>query len=292
SEQIDLCLETVYNYKEEKKMLDLKRIRINTEEVKEALSKRNEDYPIDEVLGLDKKRRELLTEVENMKARQNEVSKEIPKLKKEGKDASDVIKEMKNLSDNIKELDGEVKDIDKSLKELLLGIPNTPDGSVVEGVSDEDNIEIRKFGTPREFDFEPKAHWDLGTDLNILDFDKASKITGARFTVFKGLGARLERALISFMLDIHTSEHGYTEILTPFMVNRDSMIGTGQLPKFVDDMFHLPGKDYFLIPTAEVPLTNLHRDDILSHEVLPILYTGYTPCFRQEAGAAGRDTRG
>ncbi|HLR21713.1 MAG TPA: serine--tRNA ligase [Tissierellaceae bacterium] len=273
-------------------MLDLKRIRINTEEVKEALSKRNEDYPIDEVLGLDKKRRELLTEVENMKARQNEVSKEIPKLKKEGKDASDVIKEMKNLSDNIKELDGEVKDIDKSLKELLLGIPNTPDGSVVEGVSDEDNIEIRKFGTPREFDFEPKAHWDLGTDLNILDFDKASKITGARFTVFKGLGARLERALISFMLDIHTSEHGYTEILTPFMVNRDSMIGTGQLPKFVDDMFHLPGKDYFLIPTAEVPLTNLHRDDILSHEVLPILYTGYTPCFRQEAGAAGRDTRG
>src|SRR5699024_2811567 len=234
----------------------------------------------------------LLTEVENMKARQNEVSKEIPKLKKEGKDASDVIKEMKNLSDNIKELDGEVKDIDKSLKELLLGIPNTPDGSVVEGVSDEDNIEIRKFGTPREFDFEPKAHWDLGTDLNILDFDKASKITGARFTVFKGLGARLERALISFMLDIHTSEHGYTEILTPFMVNRDSMIGTGQLPKFVDDMFHLPGKDYFLIPTAEVPLTNLHRDDILSHEVLPILYTGYTPCFRQEAGAAGRDTRG
>jgi len=273
-------------------MLDLKRIRINTEEVKEALSKRNEDYPIDEVLGLDKKRRELLTEVENMKARQNEVSKEIPKLKKEGKDASDVIKEMKNLSDNIKELDGEVKNIDKSLKELLLGIPNTPDGSVVEGVSDEDNIEIRKFGTPREFDFEPKAHWDLGTDLNILDFDKASKITGARFTVFKGLGARLERALISFMLDIHTSEHGYTEILTPFMVNRDSMIGTGQLPKFVDDMFHLPGKDYFLIPTAEVPLTNLHRDDILSHEVLPILYTGYTPCFRQEAGAAGRDTRG
>lgn len=273
-------------------MLDIKRIRMNPEEVKEALDKRHEDYPIEEVLDLDKKRRELLSEVEDMKARQNQVSKEIPKLKKEGKDASEVIKEMRDLSGRIKELDKEVKDIDKSLKELLLEIPNTPDQSVVEGLSDEDNVEIRKYGSPREFDFKPKAHWDLGSDLNILDFEKASKITGARFTIFKGLGARLERALMSFMLDVHTREHGYTEMLTPFMVNRNSMVGTGQLPKFEHDMFHLPGKDYFLIPTAEVPLTNLHRDEILSYEDLPVLYTGYTPCFRQEAGAAGRDTRG
>lgn len=273
-------------------MLDIRRIRINPEEVKEALAKRHGEFPIDQVLDLDEKRRQILTEVEDMKAKQNQVSKEIPKLKKEGKDATEVLEEMKNLSARIKELDVEVKEIDESLRDILLGIPNTPHESVVEGVSDEDNVEIRKFGRPREFDFEPKAHWDLGTDLKILDFERASKITGARFTVFKGLGAKLERALISFMLDLHTTEHGYTEMLTPFMVNRDSMTGTGQLPKFEEDMFHLPGKDYFMIPTAEVPLTNLHRDEILNLEVLPLLYTGYTPCFRQEAGAAGRDTRG
>ncbi|HLS52379.1 MAG TPA: serine--tRNA ligase, partial [Tissierellaceae bacterium] len=178
------------------------------------------------------------------------------------------------------------------MKEILLEIPNTPHESVVEGLSDEDNVEIRRHGEATAFDFEPKAHWDLGVDLNILDFERASKITGTRFGIFKGLGAQLERALISFMLDCHTLEHGYEEMLTPFMVNRDSMIGTGQLPKFEDDMFHLPGKDYFLIPTAEVPLTNLHRDEILAEKDLPIYYTGYTPCFRKEAGAAGRDTRG
>lgn len=273
-------------------MLDIKRIRMNAKEVKEALEKRHGSFPIDEVIDMDENRRKLLIEVEEMKARQNSVSKEIPKLKKEGKDVSEVLKEMKTLSEDAKEIDVKVKEIDEKLKELLLEIPNTPDKSVVIGESDEDNVEIRKYGQPREFDFEIKAHWDLGTDLGILDFERASKITGARFTIFKGLGARLERALITFMLDVHTSEHGYTEMLTPFMVNRDSMTGTGQLPKFEHDMFHLPGKDYFLVPTAEVPLTNLHRDEILEGENLPVYYAGYTPCFRQEAGAAGRDNRG
>lgn len=273
-------------------MLDIKRIRMNAEEVKKALKKRHGDYPIDKVLELDEKRRNIIIEVEEKKARQNQVSKEIPKLKKEGKDATEVLKKMKELSETVKELDSEIRKIDISIKDLLLNIPNTPHDTVVEGLSDEDNVEIRKYGIPREFEFEPKAHWDLGTDLGILDFERASKITGARFSIFKGLGAKLERAIVSFMLDLHTSEHGYTEMLTPFMVNRDSMIGTGQLPKFEEDMFHLPGKDYFLVPTAEVPLTNLHRDEILEEKDLPIYYTGYTPCFRQEAGAAGRDTRG
>ena len=273
-------------------MLDIKRIRQNPEEVKELLAKRHGNFPIDELLGLDEKRRKVLIQVEEMKAKQNAVSKEIPKLKKEGKDATDVLNEMKQLSDQVRELDMEVKAMDDSIKNLLLQIPNTPNKEVVEGKSDADNVEIRRFGEPRVFEFEPKAHWDLGTELGVLDFERASKITGARFTLFKGLGAKLERAIISFMLDLHTGEHGYTEMLTPFMANRESMTGTGQLPKFEEDMFHLPGKDYFLIPTAEVPLTNIHRDEILEEKDLPVLYTGYTPCFRQEAGSAGRDTRG
>lgn len=273
-------------------MLDIKRIRMNPEEVKEALAKRHGEFPIDEVLKLDEEKRELLVKVEEMKAEQNRVSKEIPKLKKENGDIQDVLDEMKELSKTIKEQDVILKEMDGKIKNILLEIPNTPNHSVVEGESDEDNVEIRKYGEPKKFDFDVKAHWDLGTDLNILDFDRASKITGARFSVFKGLGAKLERALMTFMLDVHTTEHGYTEVLTPFMVNRDSMTGTGQLPKFEHDMFHLPEKDYFLVPTAEVPLTNLHRDEILDEASLPIYYTGYTPCFRQEAGAAGRDTRG
>lgn len=273
-------------------MLDIKRIRQNPEEVKNLLARRHGNLPIDELLELDEKRRKVLIKVEEMKARQNAVSKEIPKLKKEGKDATEVLNEMKELSDQVTELNVEVKAMDEEIKNLLLHIPNTPNKDVVEGKSDADNIEIRKFGEPRDFDFDPKPHWDLGTELGILDFERASKITGARFTMFKGLGARLERAIISFMLDLHTNEHGYTEMLTPFMANRDSMTGTGQLPKFEEDMFHLPGKDYFLIPTAEVPLTNIHRDEILEEKDLPVYYTGYTPCFRQEAGSAGRDTRG
>ena len=273
-------------------MLDIKRIRQNPEEVKELLGKRHGSFPIDELLELDEKRRKALVEVEDMKARQNAVSKEIPRLKKEGKDATETLNEMKELSNQVSELNIEVKEMDESIKNILLQIPNTPNKEVVEGKSDADNVEIRRFGEPREFEFEPKPHWDLGTDLGILDFERASKITGARFTLFKGLGAKLERAIISFMLDLHTNEHGYTEMLAPFMANRESMTGTGQLPKFEEDMFHLPGKDYFLIPTAEVPLTNIHRDEILEEKDLPVLYTGYTPCFRQEAGSAGRDTRG
>ncbi len=273
-------------------MLDIRRIRKNPDEVVKALEKRHGDFPIQKVLELDEKRRNLLTEVEGMKSKQNSVSKDIPRLKKEGKDISNLLEEMRELSDKIKELDLRVKDIDQELRETLLYIPNTPHESVAEGESDEDNMEIRKWGEPTEFDFEPKAHWDLGTELDILDFERASKLTGARFSLFKGAGALLERALINFMLDIHTSEHGYEEVSPPFMVNRDSMIGTGQLPKFEDDMFYIPSKDYFLIPTAEVPLTNIFRDEILDEDMLPIYLTAYTPCFRQEAGSAGRDTRG
>ncbi|SDX51517.1 serine--tRNA ligase [Tepidimicrobium xylanilyticum] len=273
-------------------MLDIRRIRINPDEVVRALGKRHGDFPIQKVLELDEKRRSLLTEVEGMKSKQNSVSKEIPMLKKEGKDVSKLLEEMKELSAKIKDLDGKVKEIDEQLKETLLYIPNTPHESVVDGVSDEDNVEIRRWGEPTKFDFEPKAHWDLGTELNILDFERASKLTGARFSLFKGAGALLERALINFMINIHTSEHGYEEVSTPFMVNRDSMIGTGQLPKFEDDMFYIPSKDYFLVPTAEVPLTNMFRDEILEEDMLPIYFTAYTPCFRQEAGSAGRDTRG
>ena len=273
-------------------MLDIKRIRLNPEEVIKSLSKRKGQFPIDKVLELDEKRRGILVEVEEMKAKQNTVSKEVPKLKKEGKDTTEIFAEMKALSDKVKELDEELKAIDEELRKTLLFIPNTPHQDVVEGKDDSENIELRKVGEPTSFSFEVKAHWDLGTDLDILDFEAATKITGARFTVFKGLGARLERAITQFMLNLHTDEHNYTEMATPFMVNRDSMIGTGQLPKFEDDMFHLPTKDYFLVPTAEVPLTNLLRDDVLAEKQLPIYYTAYTPCFRQEAGAAGRDTRG
>ncbi|EOD00537.1 serine--tRNA ligase [Caldisalinibacter kiritimatiensis] len=273
-------------------MLDIKRIRNNPEEVKEALKKRGAEQFIDKVLELDKKRRELLVEVEEMKAKQNSVSKEIPKLKKEGKDVSEVIKEMKELSNKIKSIDPQVKEIEKELNDILLRIPNIPNPEVSVGESDEDNVEIRKWGEPTKFDFESKAHWDIGTDLDILDFERASKIAGARFSMFKGLGATLERALINFMLNLHTNEHGYTEILPPFMVNRDSMTGTGQLPKFEEDAFNIPSKDFFLVPTAEVPVTNIHRDEVLEEENLPKYYTAYTPCFRQEAGSAGRDTRG
>lgn len=273
-------------------MLDIKRIRSNPEEIKRALKKRHGDYPIDKVLELDEKRRGLLKEVEEMKARQNQVSKEIPKLKKEGKDTEPILAEMKALSDKIKELDSEVKIVEEELRNILLQIPNTPHESVVEGKDDSENVEIRKFGELRKFGFEPKPHWEIGANLGILDFERATKITGSRFALFKGLGARLERAIIQFMLDLHTREHNYIEMLPPFMVNRDSMIGTGQLPKFEEDMFHLPSKDYFLVPTAEVPLTNLLRDEIVDEKDLPIYYTAYTPCFRQEAGAAGRDTRG
>lgn len=274
-------------------MLDIKRIRQDFDGVKKAVMSRGQgDYGIQSVLELDEQRRNILADVEAKKNRQNMDSKKIPKLKKEGKDASALLAEMKALSENIKELDNQVTQIEEQLKNNLLNIPNTPNPELPIGNSDEDNLEVRRWGEPGNFDFEQKAHWDVGTDLNILDFERATKIAGTRFTVYKGLGARLERSVINFMLDLHTTQHGFKEILPPFMVNRDAMTGTGQLPKFEDDMFHLPAKDFFLIPTAEVPVTNLHMNEILDAEELPIYYTAYTPCFRKEAGSAGRDTRG
>ena len=273
-------------------MLDIKRIRMDSEGVLKALAKRHGNFPIEQLLKLDEERRTVLVEVEEMKAEQNRVSKEIPRLKKEGKDVAPIFEEMKELAEKVKVLDVRVKEVDDEIKTLLLQIPNTPHETVIEGESDADNVEMRKWGEPRQFDFEPKAHWDLGTELGVLDFDRAVKISGARFSVFRGAGARLERAIVNFMLDLHTENHGYMEMATPYMVNRDSMIGTGQLPKFEEDMFHVPAKDFFLVPTAEVPLTNLLRDEILREEDLPVYFTAYTPCFRAEAGSAGRDTRG
>lgn len=274
-------------------MLDIKRIREDYDNVKAAVEKRCKgDFGLSEVPGLDSQRREILLKVEQMKNRQNTVSKEIPKLKKAGEDTAAVMAEMKELSAEIKELDVKLTEIEKKLKDTLLGIPNTPYKDVQTGEDDSDNLELRKFHEPRNFSFEPKAHWDIGTDLDILDFDRAAKISGARFTVYKGLGARLERAVISFMLDLHTIDQDYVEILPPFMVNRAAMTGTGQLPKFEEDMFYVPQKDFFLIPTAEVPVTNLRAQEIMAEAELPVYYTAYTPCFRAEAGSAGRDTRG
>ena len=274
-------------------MLDIKKIREDFDGVKAAVERRGKgDFGLERVKELDAERRSVLAEVEALKNKQNTASREVPKLKKEGKDTSALFAEMKELSNKIKEMDGKVAEVEEQLRDTLLGVPNTPNAEVPEGNDDADNVEIRKVGEPKSFDFEAKAHWDIGEDLDILDFERAGKISGARFTVYKGLGAKLERALINFMLDLHTEEQGYTEILPPFMVNRDAMTGTGQLPKFVDDMFYLPAKDFFLIPTAEVPVTNLRSREIVSGEELPICYTAYTPCFRKEAGAAGRDNRG
>lgn len=274
-------------------MLDIKRIRNDFHNVKELIEKRTKgDFEIGKILELDEDRRKVIAQVEEMKNRQKIVSKEVPKLKKEGKDATAVLSEMKELSEQIKDLDSKLREIDEEIKQALLGIPNAPRHDTPVGNSDEDNELVKTWGEPTKFQFEKKAHWDVGIDLGILDFERASKITGSRFTVYRGLGAKLERALINFMLDIHTCDHGYEEILPPFIVNRDSMTGTGQLPKFEDDMFHLPSKDYFLIPTAEVPLTNLYMNEILDGDKLPIYHTAFTPCFRKEAGSAGRDTRG
>lgn len=274
-------------------MLDIKRIREDYEGVKKAVESRGHgDFGLSRVPALDEKRRALLAEVEAMKNKQNQDSKEIPKLKKAGQDTTELMKEMKELSDKIKELDTQVSAVDDELKDALLNIPNTPCDLCPIGEDESANLEVTKWGEPRKFDFEFKAHWDVGTDLGILDFERAAKLSGARFTVYKGLGARLERAIINFMLNTHTEQNGFTEILPPFMVNRDAMTGTGQLPKFEDDMFHVPAKDLFLIPTAEVPVTNMRAQEIVDAEELPIYYTAYTPCFRKEAGSAGRDTRG
>ena len=274
-------------------MLDIKRIREDFEGVKSRVEFRGKgDFGIENVKKHDEKRRELLAEVEAMKNRQNTVSREIPKLKKAGEDTTEIMAEMKELSGKIKELDGQLSEVELNLRTALLNVPNTPYKDVPFGKDDADNVEMRKFKEPTAFDFEPKAHWDIGEELDILDFERAAKISGARFTVYKGLGARLERAVINFMLDLHTIDQDYKEILPPFMVNRAAMTGTGQLPKFEEDMFYVPQKDFFLIPTAEVPVTNLRADEIMDEAELPVYYTAYTPCFRAEAGSAGRDTRG
>lgn len=272
-------------------MLDIKLLRTDFEKIKQALAKRNKDYNLDQFLELDKQRRELLQKVEELKSKQNSDSKQVPILKKEGKDASVLLQEMKELSEQIKSLDSQVTEYDEKLNNFLLNIPNTPCDLVPSGKSDEDNTELRKWGEPRKFNFELKPHWDLGTELDILDAATAAKTTGARFTFYKGMGARLERALINFMLDLHI-EQGYEEVLPPFMVNRDSMYGTGQLPKFEEDAFKVANTDYFLVPTAEVPVTNMYKEQILDGTKLPIKYCAYTACFRAEAGSAGRDTRG
>ncbi|GAA0778740.1 serine--tRNA ligase [Clostridium subterminale] len=276
-------------------MIDLKKIRNNPDEIKVKMENRGESFDlslIDEVVELDQKRRNILIEVEELKNKRNITSAEIPKLKKQGIDVSETMKEMKQLSDTIKNFDVDLNEIDERIEYIIMRIPNIPHDSVPNGSDDEDNVEIKKWGEIRKFDFDPKEHWTIGTENNLLDFERAGKITGSRFTVYKGLGARLERALINYFLDTHTGENGYDEILPPYMVNRSSMTGTGQLPKFEEDAFKVSDTDYFLIPTAEVPVTNIYRDEILEGDKLPIKYAAYSACFRSEAGSAGRDTRG
>ena len=274
-------------------MLDIKRIRENLEDIKKAMNRRGEkEFNLDEVVELDDKRKELLKEVEVLKNKMNVESKKIPQLIKEGKDITEDKANLKKLSDEIKSLDEKIKIVNDELEYKLLRIPNVPNKEVPQGETDEDNVEVRTWGEPTKFNFNPKAHWDLGTDLGILDFETAAKITGSRFTLYKGLGARLERALINFFLDTNIGEQGYTEVIPPFMANKNSFLGTGQLPKFAEDMFKIEGLDYYLIPTSEVPLTNIHANQILAFDELPKNYTAYTPCFRSEAGSAGRDTRG
>ena len=273
-------------------MLDIKYVRSNPESVKQAMKNRNLDLDalIDKVLEIDASRRNFLSEMEKEKSVQNEINKKVPMMKKSGEDTTELIKEMKKLSEKISELKSKVTELDKNQRDILLSIPNVPNEEVPVGKDDSDNVEVRKWGDLPQFSFEPLAHWDIGKNLDILDFERAAKITGTRFTVYKDLGARLERAVINFFLDTHTS-NGYTEILPPFIVNSDSLYGTGQLPKF-DNGFKLEDLDYYLIPTAEVPVTNLHRDEILDGTKLPVKYCAYSGCFRSEAGAAGRDTRG
>jgi len=273
-------------------MLDIKILRTEPEKIIEAVKKRNNDLDITPAIELDKKRRELLADAEKKKAMQNEITKKIPAMKKAGEDTEAIFAEMRKLSDEIKEDDAEISKIDEELRNFMLKIPNIPNESVPVGVDDSENVELRKYSEPTKFDFEPKAHWDIGTNLDILDFDRGAKISGSRFTVYKGLGAKLERAVINYFLNTHTTESGYTEIFPPYMVNRASMTGTGQLPKFEEDAFKVTNNGFFLIPTAEVPVTNLHRDEILDGNQLPIKYCAYSACFRAEAGSAGRDTRG
>lgn len=274
-------------------MLDRRELRNNFAEIKAKLQKRGEDLSeLDNFGKLDERRRAIINEVEQLKAERNETSKKISELKREKKDASEIIERMQQVSKQIKDLDNELTEIEKKLDNIMLGIPNIPHESVPIGEDEEDNEEVFKWGEIPQFSFEVQPHWDIGTNLGILDFERAAKVAGSRFVFYKGLGARLERALISFMMDYHTDHHGYEEMIPPFLVNRNSMTGTGQLPKFEEDAFLVEEWDYFLIPTAEVPVTNFHRDEILTLDDLPKKYVAYSACFRSEAGSAGRDTRG
>ncbi len=273
-------------------MLDIKFVRANPDIVKKSLKDRAVDVSLDDFLKLDEQRRSKLVEVEQLKNKRNTVSEEIGRLKKSGQPAEELIQEMRQVSQSIKDKDEEIKKIEEEIHQFMLNIPNIAHHSVPVGTDENDNVEVKKWGKPRDFDFPVKAHWEIGEKLDIIDFERGSKVSGSRFSFYKGMGARLERALINFMLDLHTQEHGYTEVFPPFIVNADSMIGTGQLPKFAGDMFKLEDANYYLIPTAEVPVTNLYRDEILSADLLPIYHCAYSACFRAEAGAAGRDTRG
>lgn len=273
-------------------MLDLKFVRNNLDSIKIMLDNRNSDLDISIFESIDTQRRDILAELESLRHKRNSVSEDIAAMKKNREDASSLISDMKDVSLKIKSLEGEIGEIQEKLDRLLMVIPNIPHENVPVGRDENDNPVIRKWGEIPEFNFEPLSHWDIGEKLDILDFNRAAKLAGARFALYKGAGSRLERALINFMLDIHTGEHGYTEILPPFMVNTASMTGTGQLPKFKEDLFKIEGQDHYLIPTAEVPVTNIHREEILREEDLPLYYTAYTPCFRSEAGSYGKDTRG
>jgi len=273
-------------------MLDIKFLRQNADFVKRKLAERGQKIDLDPFVGMDAKRRDILQEVESLRNDRNAVSKQIGERKKRKEDAQDLIDRMGTVSSRIKELEDELKETEESLQTLLMNIPNIPHESVVYGTSSEDNPVVRVWGEKPGFDFTPKPHWEIGEDLNILDFARGAKITGARFTLYRGAGAMLERAIINFMLDLHGMEHGYTEILPPFMANKDSMTGTGQLPKFAEDLFKIENLEYYLIPTAEVPVTNIHRDEILEEKDLPVYYVAYSPCFRAEAGSYGKDTRG
>ncbi|NTW04971.1 MAG: serine--tRNA ligase [Peptococcaceae bacterium] len=273
-------------------MLDIKILRSEPETVLAALKKRGSQVDLQHFLGLDEERRQKLVVVEQLKNQRNTVSEEVGRLKRQGQEAEAMVVEMRQVSQQIKEIDEELKIIEDQLNSILLTIPNVPHETVPEGADAQSNIEIFSFGQPTEFSFPVKAHWDIGEALDILDFERGSKVTGARFTFYKGLGACLERAVFNFMLDLHTREHGYQEIFPPFLVNSASMTGTGQLPKFAEDMFKVEGTDYYLIPTAEVPVTNLYALEILDGKKLPISHCAYSACFRAEAGAAGRDTRG
>ncbi|MGQ9645528.1 MAG: serine--tRNA ligase [Thermodesulfobacteriota bacterium] len=273
-------------------MLDAKYIRDHFDEVRERLGRRGQRISLDQFFSIDSERRKAIQEWERLRALQKKVSDEVSKRKREGADTSELISEMKRVSQEIKELDKVVEEKERALQEFLLVIPNLPHPSVPKGSDSSENEEVRRWGEIPKFDFEPKPHWDIGEELGILDFKNGAKIAGARFTLYWDLGAKLERALINFMLDLHTREHGYREVLPPFMVNRTTMTGTGQLPKFEEELFKIEGLEYFLIPTAEVPVTNIHQDEVLEESVLPLYYTAYTPCFRKEAGSYGKDTRG